>query len=293
MPSLDFSIGRRIHLWSPRNLRLLWASLVAGLCLIGSGAAMAQTPAPLGEWQYSAGIALRSMFQDPLPTWDGNVGIAVSGQPRYPGSSQYHIEPGPTFDLRYKDIAFLSAGEGLGVNILHDKAYRVGIALGYDVGRDQDSGRHLHGMGDISPAAEPKLFAEYVLFPVVLRGNIRRGIGGNDGWIGDLSAYMPVYGSEKFFIFAGLTTTYTDSTYQRAYYGVTPLQSRRSGYRIFTPGSGFERAGFGTNLVWYWNDHWFCTAEGAVQRLVGDAESSPLTASKVQLGLSGSIGYQF
>ncbi len=265
----------------------------AGFLFVETGGAAAQTPAPLGEWQYSAGVGLRSMFQDPLPTWDTSVGVATEVQPRFPGSSQYHIVPGLTFDIRYKDIAFLSTGEGLGVNILHDKNYRVGVALGYDLGRDQDDGRHLHGMGDIPAAAEPKLFAEYTIFPVVLRADIRRGIGGNNGWVGDLSAYMPVYGNEKFFVFAGPTTTYTDSTYQRRYFGVTPLQSQRSGYRVFTPGSGFESAGLGTSVVWYWSDHWFGVADGAVQRLLGDAEKSPLTSSKVQLGLSLSVAYQF
>lgn len=277
----------------------LFVSFIAGLFFFESGGAMAQTPGPLAEWQYSAGVGLRSMFEDPLPTWETSFGVATEVQPRYPGSSQYHIVPGVTFDVRYKDIAFLSTGEGLGVNLLHGKTYRAGVALGYDLGRDQDDGRHLHGMGNIPAAAEPKLFAEYTIFPVVLRADIRRGIGGNNGWVGDVSAYMPVYGdehlfgSQKLFVFAGPTATFTDSTYQRRYYGVTALQAQRSGYRPYTPGSGFENAGFGMSAVWFWSDHWFGTADGSVRRLLGDAADSPLTASKVQLGLTLSVSYQF
>ncbi len=32
--------------------------------------------------------------------------------------NDYYIEPGPTIDVRYRDLAFFSTGEGLGVNSL-------------------------------------------------------------------------------------------------------------------------------------------------------------------------------
>ena len=254
---------------------------------------LSQSPTPLGEWQYSAGVALRDKLEDPMPTWDVSVAIGAAALPRYPGSSAYRPEPIPSFDIRYEDIAFLSIGEGLGVNILHDSNYRVGVTLAYDTGRDHSDSAHLHDMGNIAAAPEPKFFAEYVIFPVVLRGDLRRGIGGNDGWVGDLSVYMPVYGTKTFFIFAGLTTTYADQTYQRRFFGVTPDQSERSGYPVFMPGSGFGSTRIGSNLMWYWNDHWFTAGEGSVQRLLGDSAKSPLTDSKLQLGLIWSVGYQF
>lgn len=257
--------------------------------------ALAQTPMPLAEWQYSAGVGLRSLFEDPLPEWDASAGIATVVQPRFQGSSQYHWEQGLSIDVRYKDIAFISTGEGLGWNIIHGPNYRAGVALTYDMGRDQDNGRHLHGMGDIAPAMEPKVFAEYIFFPVTLRADLRKGIGGNNGWVGDVSAYLPVYGDkdEKLFVFAGPTATYTDANYQQAYFGVTEAQSRRSGYRTFTPGAGFSSAGFGTTAVWYFTDDWFGTVDGGVQRLLGDSQHSPLTSSLVQMVLSFSINYQF
>lgn len=90
-------------------------AVVMGLLpiLARTNAAWAQTPGPLAEWQYSAGVGLRPLFQDPLPTWDVSLGVATSAQPRYPGSSQYHLEPGLTFDARYKDIAFSHRMPGL------------------------------------------------------------------------------------------------------------------------------------------------------------------------------------
>jgi outer membrane scaffolding protein for murein synthesis (MipA/OmpV family) len=293
VPTHDSGKDMGMRLYSEIIPRALGGFLVAGICLFRADAVSAQSPTPLGEWQYSAGVALRDRFEDPLPTWDVNVGLAASALPRYPGSNAFQAEPFPTLDVRYEDIAFLSVGEGLGVNVLRDKNYRVGFTLAYDTGRSQDDSPHLRGMGDIAAAAEPKIFAEYVIFPVVLRADFRRAIGGNDAYLGDLSVYMPVYGTEKFFIFAGLSTTYTDSTYQRRLFGVTSQQSKQSGYPIFTPRSGFASARIGSNLIWYWNDHWFTSGEGSIQRLLGDGVKSPITDSKLQLGLVWIMGYQF
>ena len=49
-------------------------------------------------------------------------------------------------------------------------------------------------LSDIDPTPEAKLFWEVVLFPVVLRADIRRAMGGYNGWAGDFSAYMPIAG---------------------------------------------------------------------------------------------------
>jgi len=44
----------------------------------------------------------------------------------------YRTVPSPAFDIRYKDLLFLSDGDGLGVNLLRGETYRAGVALGYD-----------------------------------------------------------------------------------------------------------------------------------------------------------------
>ncbi|WP_049974102.1 MipA/OmpV family protein [Azospirillum sp. B4] len=277
----------------PTLLGTLLGLTLCLLCLLDPGQAQAQTPSPLSEWQYSAGVILRSKFENPLPTWDVSVGAAGTFQPRYPGASQYRVQPGMNLDVRYEDIAFFSMGEGLGVNVLRGENFRAGVALGYDIGRDQDDSDHLKGMGDIAPAAEGKIFAEYTVFPVVVRLAGRRGFGGNTGWVGDLSAYLPVYGNEHFFAFAGATATYSDANYVRRYFGVSPEQAARSGYTAFKPGSGFSGAGFGASAVWFLTDHWFFTADGAVQRLLGDITNSPITRSNVQMTMNLSVAYRF
>jgi hypothetical protein len=83
----------------------LFAVTLGGIGIL-PGSALAQTPSPLGEWQYSVGIPLQKMWQPEIPDWQLRVGAATSFQPRYEGSDRYHVMGGPSVDVRYKDLFF-------------------------------------------------------------------------------------------------------------------------------------------------------------------------------------------
>lgn len=261
-------------------------------------AAFAQTPSPLAQWQYSAGITLEQMFMPQLPTWQILVGPSVSFQPRYDGASSYHALFGPIVDIRYRDRFFLSTGEGLGVNVLKGPNWRAGIAVSYDLGRraadDQD---HLHGMDNINPAPSMHLFGEYVVsktFPLVLRADVRRSVGGDNGWIGDLGAYMPMPGStEKFTWFAGPTVTFADSRYMNSWFGVSAAESARSGLREYHASAGVKSFGLGVAANWMPSEHWLVTGNAAYQQLVGSAADSPIVQRRAAGVIDLSVEYQF
>lgn len=266
------------------------------LCLIllaaGSGIARAQTPSPLAEWQFSGGVPLRAYFIPDPPKWDYDVGLAFIEQPKYSGSKDYRIQPGPTIDIRYRDLAFISTGEGLGWNVLHGKTYRAGAALTYDFGRRLNREQKSRGIGDnVQGAPEFKLFGEYVWFPVVFRGDVRRAIGGYDGVVGDLSIYMPVAGSEKFFVLVGPSVTYGDASFMRQFFSVTDADSQRSGKQPYNAEAGFASYSFGSNLIWIISKHWRLDTTLAATRLIGDAANSPTTQRKTQLGFAMSLDY--
>jgi hypothetical protein len=124
--------------------------------------AWSQTPSPLQEWQYSGGIILARLFESDLPEWRRVVGAAAEVQPVYDGSRAYRLQGGPVVNIQYRDIAFVSTGEGIGYNFLRGDHYRVGAAISYDLGRRvKDDITNLHGMGDIAPAPAAKLFASW------------------------------------------------------------------------------------------------------------------------------------
>jgi outer membrane scaffolding protein for murein synthesis (MipA/OmpV family) len=269
------------------------AAIALSVLMTGITGARAQTPSPMAEWQYSAGVPLRSMFEGEVPGWQFELGASGDLKPLYPGAGKYRFEPGPDIDVRYKDLAFFSTGEGLGVNLLQDKTYRVGAALGFDRGREADSATRLHGTGDIGYAPVPKLFAEYVIFPVVLRADVRRALGGVDGWAGDLSAYMPVYGTKKFFVFAGPTVSFVDDTWNRHEFGISATQHSRSGLPRYDATGGLQSAGVGSNVTWLITDHWLVEGGATAARLLDAAAHSPLVQARMQYDANFTVGYMF
>ena len=276
------------------------ASLAVATCALAALAprADAQTPSPLGEWQYSAGIPLEKLFEPNRPDLEAQIGVGAAFQPRYDGSDRYHTMVGPSIDIRYKDILFGSTGEGFGVNVLQGQNWRVSVAAAYDLGRrGQDDPTRLHGMGNINPAPEMKIAGEYVIskdFPLVFRAAFTRSFGGSNGWTADLGAYMPLPGSnETFYWFAGPSVTFADSNYMQSWFGVTPQQSAASGYRQYNASAGLKSAGFGITMVYFINDHWFVSADGAIKRLLGSATNSPVIRTKTGGVCDVSINYQF
>jgi outer membrane scaffolding protein for murein synthesis (MipA/OmpV family) len=273
------------------------AGFLAGL-LGWAAAAGAQTPSPLNEWQYSAGVQLERMLDPDLPTWRSYAGVGASVQPLYDGARPYHVTPFPVVDVRYRDLVFLSTSEGIGVNLVRGAHWRAGVAATYDVGRDEDDyPSRLRGVGDIRPAPEAKLFAEYVVsvdFPLTLRANVRRVLGGSDGWIGDLSAYLPLPGSsERFVWFAGVSLTFADSRYMEQWFGIGEAQSARSGYRRHGASAGLRSVGFGATAALSLGERWLLSANLAVTELTGSAADSPLTERTTNTALALSALYRF
>jgi outer membrane scaffolding protein for murein synthesis (MipA/OmpV family) len=225
------------------------------------------------------------MFKSDVPEWQVETGLAGEIRPLYTGASTYRELLGPVIDVRYRDIAFASVGEGLGVNLLRGDNYRAGIALGYDLGRHaSDDLTHLKGMGDITSAPVVKLFASYAIsksFPLVLHMDVRQWVGGANGVAGDFSVYMPLPGSsEKLVMFAGPSVTLADRLHMQTEFGVDPNQAAASGYADYLAHGGASSAGFGFSATRFLGPHWFVNLDLAINRLLGSANESPITQSR-------------
>jgi outer membrane scaffolding protein for murein synthesis (MipA/OmpV family) len=277
-----------------RQLRYLAVILWACVCRV----AWSQTPSPLQEWQYSGGNALQKLFDPNLPDWDVVLGAGGEYKPLYDGATLTRTQGGPVIDVRYKDIAFASVGEGVGLNLIHGAHYRGGIALGYDLGRlVSNDVAHLRGLGDIGRAPAVKAFASYALsqsFPLVVRGDVRQIVGGADGMVADLEVYLPLPGSSKRLVMlAGPSATYADHRYMQKVFGVTAAQSIASGYPVYDAHAGSDAVGFGFSATGFITDHWLINMDAAVNRLLGSARESPITQKTTQRALGLSVAYSW
>lgn len=275
-----------------------------GLCIAGMTAllmvapARAQTPSPLAEWQYSSGIQLQRLFMPTTPTWQVELGVGGAALPIVTGMKRYHVKFGPALDIRYKNIAFLSTGEGLGANLFSFRHISVGGALTYDTGRSPSQDRKmLEGMGTLHPVPELKLFATTVLsktLPLTIRMDVRKQLKGSNGYIGDIGAYMPMPGSsEKFFWFVGPTVTFANTRYMTTYFGVNRNQAHTSHYKYYKAYGGLESAGFGLSSNYFMTPHFILSGTAAYSRLLNSAAKSPITQSPNQMILALAILYKF
>jgi outer membrane scaffolding protein for murein synthesis (MipA/OmpV family) len=259
----------------------------------------AQTPSPLQEWQYSGGIILARLFEPDLPRFRTILGLAAEVQPVYDGSRAYRLEGGPVINIHYRDIAFISTGEGLGYNLLRGDHYQLGIGVTYDLGRkEKDDLTNLHGMGNIGAAPVGKIFGSWVLsrhFPMILRVNARQFVGGAQGAVGDASVYLPLPGSSHTFVmFAGPSITLATHHYLQTLYGVTPAQSLLSGHPVYEiPRDGTSAAGVGFSASKFLTEHWILNLDTAINQIRGNASRSPLVERRTQRILALSIDYQW
>jgi outer membrane scaffolding protein for murein synthesis (MipA/OmpV family) len=275
------------RLLRPANVSRWLACLAFMLCACVPQRAWSQTPSPLQEWQYPGGTILEKLYDPNVQDWRVVLGGAVAAMPRYDGARPYRVSPGPVIVVLYKDIAFASVGEGLGVNLVRGEKYRAGVSIGYDLGRPMsDDYQHLHGLGDIKAAPVVKVFGSYVIskrFPLVLRADLRRVVEGADGLLGDLDAFMPLPGSSKTFVmFAGPTITFSNGQYMRKVFGVSATQAAASGYPVYAAHAGSTAIGLGFSASRFMTPHWLINMDLAWNRLRGSAADSPITQSAVQ-----------
>lgn len=263
----------------------------------GTHVAWAQTPSPLQEWQYSGGVILARLFEPELPRWRTVLGIASEVQPVYDGARAYRLSVGPDVFIYYRDIAFISTGEGVGYNYLRGDHYQFGAGVTYDLGRqEKDDLTNLHGMGDIPAAPVAKLYGSVVLskrFPLILRVDARQFMGGARGAVGDAAVYMPLPGSSKRFVmFAGPSITLADHHYLQTLYGVTPQQSLASGHpEYLITHNGTAAAGVGLSATKFLGEHWLINLDAAVSQLRGDPAYSPIVERHTQRVIALSFNY--
>jgi outer membrane scaffolding protein for murein synthesis (MipA/OmpV family) len=284
----------RIHF-----LAIRLCSLVAILFVSRVQTAEAQTPSPLQEWQYSGGIILARLFEPDLPRVRALLGLASDFQPVYDGSHAYRVQGGPVINIHFRDIAFISTGEGIGYNFLRGDHYQVGVGVTYDFGRkEKDDLSNLHGMGNIGAAPAGKLFGSWVLsksFPMILRASARQFAGGAQGAIGDASLYFPLPGSSRTLVmFAGPSITLATHHYLQTLYGVTPEQSSLSGHPVYEiQRDGTSAAGVGFSASKFLTQHWLLNLDTAINQIRGTASRSPLVERRTQRVLALSVDYNW
>jgi outer membrane scaffolding protein for murein synthesis (MipA/OmpV family) len=222
------------------------------------------------------------MFEPDLPEFRVISGVGAAIEPIYDGSRAYRGLGGPVINVQFKDIAFISTGDGIGYNVVHECGLQLGVSIAYDLGRkERDDYANLTGMGDKPVSAVPKLFGAWVVspeFPLVIRSDIRHLLRAGGGSIADLGAYFPLPGSSsRVAMFFGPSVTVADKRYLRDMYGVTNLESASSRHAAYSiEHGGIEATGLGFSATWSLSRHYLVNVDAAINYLGHLPADSPL-----------------
>ena len=262
-------------------------ALCVAFVLLQAGSALAQ-PTTIGSEPAGA----------PPKDWSLDVGPGVVVAPWFEGSANYRVLPIPNLDLRYqRDKFFLSARDGVGATVLDSDGFKAGPILRYRFARNEGDGGYLNGMGTVPFTIEGGGFLRYDLPYLSAKTELRRGLGGSNGLIFDALLDGKLKVSDTVFLSAGPRLSFTDGTYNQAYFGVNAGQSFNSGYAQYYPGAGLRSVGLGTSAVWRINESLTLVAFGSYNYLGDIAANSPIITgpggSRNQFIVGSAVSWRF
>jgi outer membrane scaffolding protein for murein synthesis (MipA/OmpV family) len=208
------------------------------------------------------------------------VGVGAQFVPRYPGADEFSLRP--LFDLSFtrgdKPFAFEAPDESIGLPLIKGGGFAIGPALNFEGSRKpKDVGAALD---KVDFTFEAGAFVQYeVSESFRLRAEGRRGIGGHDAWTGQLAADFIARDADRYLFSIGPRATISDGRYHRAYFGVTPAESVRTGLATYRPDGGLQAVGAAASFLTQVGGGLGLYTYAKYDRLVEDAAISPVVRS--------------
>jgi outer membrane protein len=228
--------------------------------------------------------------------WIVTVGGRAQAVVPYEGAGHDLFIPLPTLQIRGADRPERPAipDDGVGVAVFSAGALSFG-PVGRLRGKRSNEGERT-GLREVPLAIEPGLFV--TVWPmkwIRLHGEMRKGVRGHSGWIGDAGLDLTVQRGP-------LTATlgprigWGDRHYMDAYFGVTPAEAAASPIidAAYRPSAGVRYSGLEATLARKWGGRWQTTLNFGFHRLAGIAADSPIVQ---RLGarneISGGMGLRY
>ena len=246
----------------------------------------------------------------PVPDegWSVTIGAAPVITPAWQGSKDYVLSIYPDLRINYGEVLFASIPDGIGWNAVNSNGWKAGPLAKLRFGRDEDGSGSpfaitggsdaLIGLGDIDATVEVGGFAEKQFGARQQwrgRVEVRRGFGGHEGTIGDVSLSYQVR-TGRTILNIGPRATLASADFTETYFGIDPDQSARSGLSVYQPEGGLVSYGVGGSLIHPLGRRSAITAFSSLERLGGVAKNSPLVrerGSATQFTAGIGYGYRF
>ncbi len=241
--------------------------------------------------------------------WSFSAGAGLIYTPTYYGDDESQLSAMPNFRVSYGERFYASLGEGIGYNLVNHKGFTAGPVMKYNFGRSEDGSNpfaltgedsdDLRGLGDVDGAVELGVSLGYDHAPLRIKVEARHAVGGHEGFVGDASVHYAdrtnIYGQSVIFAI-GPELSYTDSNFNKAYFGVNRAQSAASGLAEYDADEATVSYGIGGNIMIPHNAHIATMAFARYSRLGATIADSSLIlerGSEHQASFGVLVNYSF
>ncbi|HEV2567800.1 MAG TPA: MipA/OmpV family protein [Sphingomonas sp.] len=205
------------------------------------------------------------------------VGLGPQVSPAYPGADEVRFGPYVNVDVARGDtpFAFEAQDESFGFPVINTNGIGFGPSLNVQGSRkNSDVGAPI---GKVKTTVEAGGFVHAFLSSNFrVRAELRRGLGGHDGFVGEASADFIARDGDRYVFSIGPRVVLSNAKYQRAYLGVDAAQSAATGLPRFTPKGGLQSVGGTAGLTYQFTRRWGVMSYVRYDRLVSDAADSPV-----------------
>ena len=252
------------------------------------------------------GAALFALFATPAAAqdddgdrgWIVTLGGGAQVIPKYPGADEVGFAPMVIGGLRREGapLPIDAPDESWGFGFLGQASrFDFGPAVRFHSKReDEDVGAPV---GEVGFTLEAGAFAQAYITPNVrVRLEGRRGIGGHEGWNGDILLDFVATDGNNYVFTIGPRARIADGNYHDAYFGVTPTVSLATGLPVYDPGGGLHSVGVAAGLTHMLGRNWGVYGYAGYDRLIGDAADSPIVrtyGSRSQLSAGLGLFFTF
>jgi MipA family protein len=227
-----------------------------------------------------------------------SFGVAAITAPRYAGSDKTFVQALPLISVQ-KGPWFIDSLRGVGAQYQSESGFSASEAFHYDFGRvDRDSNlrpgsRTLRGMGDVTGSVVSRttvaqrfnsilsasVEAEYSLKDGTHRGRYRAGVE------------LGLVQKETDIVTVNADLHAGNAAFNRAYFGVSPAQSARSGFAAYKAASGLYAYSASATWTHVYSPHWSSSIVLRGTHYMDEAGDSPIVKRHTALGTALAVNY--
>ena len=190
---------------------------------------------------------------------------------------------------------FEAPDDGFGIEIVNSGGFAFGPIANFEDARTaEDVGADLP---KIDFSAEVGAVVKYELRDRFrIRAELRKGVTGHKGWVGTAGADLIFREADRWLFSIGPRVTWSDDTYQDAWFSVAPADSVPSGLPAYDADGGIHAYGATASAITQISSRWGVSAYAKYDRLTGDPADSPIVltyGSRDQFSFGAALTYTF